>query len=74
MEEVIQSITQATCTNCSNNEAVHDIESRITSERGVYFHTVCNCGAEGIIRIAQDGLHSGGPISHESASWNTTES
>lgn len=66
----IQAVEQAACTDCGKSEENYTVEDRLLSEKGVYRHLVCACGAEGIVRISSEGLHVGGPISHEDASWN----
>lgn len=81
---MIQGIEQGVCTECGDGDDNYSQMSRDydTGERkdaenvgSSITRTVrCSCGAGATVSITETGLETEGPISHENASWNQSDS
>lgn len=71
MAATINAVEQGQCTECETDVVEnYSTVQRIVADTGIWRHVTCECGAEAVVRIHEDGLSVGGPISHEQASWN----
>ena len=66
-----QTVRQATCTECGENEDNHTVEnvSLDLEEDSIEYETRCECGTEGLAYITSDGVEAGENMAHDDVSW-----
>jgi hypothetical protein len=69
---MVQAIEQGECTECGAMDENYQIEAREMGDSKVAYRAICECGASASVTIDGAGLCAESQISHESASWNTT--
>lgn len=70
---VRQAVEQGECESCGASDNNFMVENQGVGKAGVGLELSCECGADAVVAITEDGLDAKENISHESATWNSSD-